>query len=104
SCTILPVDAGGRPLCLSPAWAARPHAWVTLWKHHASQPQADRINELAARRGEAFLADYGGKTSSEWLVAKALQVLEEDPEVYGATAAFVEGGDWIVGQLGGRFV
>jgi L-ribulokinase len=104
SCTILPVDAVGRPLCLSPAWAARPHAWVKLWKHHASQPQADRINALAARRGEAFLADYGGKTSSEWLVAKALQVLEEDPEVYGAAAAFVEGGDWIVGQLGGRFV
>jgi L-ribulokinase len=104
SCTILPVDAARNPLCLNPAWAARPHAWVKLWKHHASQPQADRINALAAQRGEEFLADYGGKTSSEWLVAKALQVLEEDPEVYGAVAAFVEGGDWIVSQLTGRFV
>ena len=68
----------GRSACCR-AWAARPHAWVKLWKHHAAQPQADRINALAAERGEAFLADYGGKTSSEWLVAKALQVLEEDP-------------------------
>ena len=104
SCTVLPVDAGGKPLCLDPAWAARPHAWVKLWKHHASQPQADRINAIAAQRGEEFLADYGGKTSSEWLVAKALQILEEDPEVYNAMATFVEGGDWIVSQLTGRFV
>ena len=49
----------GAPLCLSPFWAARPHAWVKLWKHHAAQPQADRINALAEERGEAFLADYG---------------------------------------------
>lgn len=104
SCTVLPVDSAGRPLCLDPAWAPRPHAWVKLWKHHASQPQADRINEVARARGEAFLADYGGRTSSEWLCAKALQTLEEDPAVYAATAAFVEAGDWIVGQLTGVLV
>jgi L-ribulokinase len=104
SCTVLPVDAAGRPLCLLPHWAARPHAWVKLWKHHAAQPQADRINALAEKRGDAFLADYGGKTSSEWLVAKALQILEEDPEVYGAAASIVEGGDWIVGELSGARV
>ena len=63
------------------ALGARRNAWVKLWKHHAAQPQADRINAAAARRGEAFLADYGGRTSSEWLAAKALQILEEDPEV-----------------------
>jgi len=104
SCTVLPVDASGRPLCLSPKWSSRPHAWVKLWKHHAAQPQADRINALAGKRGEAFLADYGGKSSSEWLAAKALQVLEEDPEIYDAAAAIVEGGDWIVGELSGARV
>jgi L-ribulokinase len=104
ACTVLPVDASGTPLCLRPPWAARPHAWVKLWKHHASQPQADRINALAEKRGEAFLSDYGGRTSSEWLAAKALQILEEDPEVYGAASAIVEGGDWIVGQLSGARV
>src|SRR5262249_6719786 len=41
--------------------------------------------------------------SSEWLVAKALQVLEEDAEVYRAAASFVEGGGWVVAQLTGRF-
>ncbi|HTY42058.1 MAG TPA: ribulokinase [Thermoanaerobaculia bacterium] len=104
SCTVLPVDAAGKPLCLDPRWASRPHAWVKLWKHHASQPQADRINALAAERREAFLPDYGGKTSSEWLVAKALQILDEDPEVYAAAASIVEGGDWIVGELCGARV
>ena len=104
ACTVLPVDASGTPLCLLPRWSARPHAWVKLWKHHASQPQADRINALAEKRGEAFLADYGGKTSSEWLAAKALQILDEDPEVYDAAAAIVEGGDWIVAQLSGARV
>ena len=104
SCTILPVDAQGRALCLLPEWAARPHAWVKLWKHHAAQPQADRINAAAASRGEAFLADYGGKTSSEWLFAKALQVLEEDPEVFAAAASFVEAGDWLVQELSGVLV
>ncbi len=104
SCTILPVDASGEPLCLRPEWAARPHAWVKLWKHHASQPQADRINAAAAGRKEKFLADYGGRTSSEWLCAKALQVLEEDPDVYAAAANFVEAGDWIVWRLTGVFL
>ncbi len=104
SCTILPVDASGRPLCLRPEWAARPHAWVKLWKHHAAQPQADRINAVATARAEAFLGNYGGKTSSEWLCAKALQVLEEDPAVYRAAQAFVEGGDWVVAQLSGALV
>jgi L-ribulokinase len=101
SCTVLPVDASGEPLCFSARWAARPHAWPKLWKHHAAQPQADRINAVAEKRGEAFLADYGGKTSSEWLAAKALQILEEDPEVYAAAGSIVEGGDWIVGELCG---
>jgi L-ribulokinase len=101
SCTVLPVDASGEPLCFSARWAARPHAWPKLWKHHAAQPQADRINAVAEKRREPFLADYGGKTSSEWLAAKALQILEEDPEVYAAAGSIVEGGDWIVGELCG---
>ncbi len=35
--------------------------------------------QLAAERGEPWLARYGGRISSEWEFAKALQVLEEDP-------------------------
>ncbi|MEV4203081.1 ribulokinase [Micromonospora globbae] len=104
ACTVLPTTADGTPLCELPAYARRPHAYVKLWKHHAAQGQADRINELARRRGEAWLPRYGGLISSEWEFAKALQVLEEDPEVYAATERWVEAADWIVWQLCGRYV
>jgi len=99
ACTVLPTTADGTPLCTLEAHGERPHAWAKLWKHHASQPQADRINALAAERGEAWLARYGGKISSEWLMPKAFQTLEEEPEVYAAAARIVEGADWVVWQL-----
>ncbi|MEO3778900.1 ribulokinase [Micromonospora sp. B11E3] len=104
ACTVLPTTADGTPLCELPAYAHRPHSYVKLWRHHAAQGQADRINELARRRGEAWLPRYGGLISSEWEFAKALQVLEEDPEVYAATERWVEAADWIVWQLCGRYV
>jgi L-ribulokinase len=101
ACTVLPVAADGTPLCRIAAWRARPHAWVKLWRHHAAQPQADRITDVAAARGEDWLARYGGRISSEWEFAKALQILEEDPGVYDAMDRFVEAADWIVWQLCG---
>lgn len=100
-CTVLPIDEQGQPLCLKDEFRADPNAWAKLWKHHASQPQADLINETARRRGQAFLRRYGGKTSSEWLFAKLLQVLQESPTVYEAADRYIEGGDWIVLQLTG---
>jgi L-ribulokinase len=100
--TPLPVLADGTPLCALPELADRPHAYAKLWKHHAAQRQADRINALAAERGEPWLARYGGKISSEWEFAKALQVLEEDPEIYDRMDRWVEAADWIVWQLCGR--
>ncbi|GHG33072.1 ribulokinase [Deinococcus indicus] len=101
ACTVLPTTASGIPLCLLPEYAGRPHAWVKLWKHHAAQPQADRINALAGERGEPWLTRYGGRISSEWLFAKALQILEEDPGTYAATERFIEAADWVVWQLTG---
>ena len=84
SCTMLPTTADGTPLCQVPELRREPHAWVKLWKHHAAQPEADRINALAASRGEAWLPRYGGRISSEWFYAKSLQVLDEAPRVYRA--------------------
>ena len=104
ACTVLPVTADGTPLCELPAYADRPHAYVKLWKHHAAQPQADRINALARDRGASWLPRYGGLISSEWEFAKGLQLLEEDPEIYAATEHWVEAADWIVWQLTGRYV
>jgi L-ribulokinase len=102
--TPLPVTADGTPLCRLPAYAGRPHAYVKLWKHHAAQGQADRINALAAERGEPWLPRYGGFISSEWEFAKGLQLLEEDPALYAATEHWLEAADWIVWQLCGRYV
>ncbi|MFJ3778986.1 ribulokinase [Streptomyces sp. NPDC090075] len=101
ACTVLPTRADGTPLSLTPEFADRPHAWPKLWKHHAAQAQADRINALAHERGEAWINRYGGKISAEWQYAKALQVLEEDPDVYAACARWIEAADWIVWQLTG---
>ena len=104
ACTVLPTLDDGTPLCELPEYAARPHAYVKLWKHHAAQPQADRINAVAEKRGEAWLGRYGGKVSSEWQFAKALQLLQEDREVYDRMRHWVEAADWIVWQLTGTFV
>ncbi|MDX6584660.1 MAG: L-ribulokinase [Solirubrobacterales bacterium] len=100
--TPMPVLRDGTPLCRLDELRDRPHAYPKLWKHHAAQGQADRINALAEARGEPWLARYGGRISSEWEFAKALQVLEEDPGVYERMDRWVEGADWIVWQLCGR--
>lgn len=104
SCTILPVDVQGQPLCVQDRYRDEPHAYVKLWKHHAAQAEANRINEWAKESEETFLARYGGKSSSEWMVAKVWQVLNEAPEIYQAAHRFVEAGDWIVQQLTGKWV
>ncbi len=101
ACTVLPTTAEGTPLCTLEAYREWPHAWAKLWKHHAAQPQADRVNELGQARQEPWLARYGGKISSEWLIPKALQLLEESPELYADADIIIEGGDWIAWQLTG---
>lgn len=101
SCTMLPTLQDGTPLCELDDLRAEPHAWVKLWKHHAAQPQADRINEVARERGEPWLSRYGGKISSEWFFSKALQILEEAPEVYGRAERLIEAADWVVWRLTG---
>ncbi len=97
----MPAKADGTPLCLVPGYQDEPHAYVKLWKHHAAQPQADRINEVARQRGETWLKRYGGKYSSEWFFSKLLQILDESPSVYRDIDVFIESADWVVWQLTG---
>ena len=101
SCTMLPTLADGTPLCALDELRREPHAWVKLWKHHAAQPEADRINAVALERGEPWLSRYGGRISSEWFFAKSLQILDEAPHVYARTARLIEAADWVVWQLTG---
>lgn len=103
ACTMLPVNERGEPLCTLPQYRENPHSWVKLWKHHAAQDEANQINEIAAERGEKWLARYGGKISSEWMLAKVWQILNEAPEIYEKTDLFLEATDWIVYQLTGKF-
>ncbi|UUZ83279.1 ribulokinase [Paenibacillus sp. P26] len=104
ACTMLPIDAAGQPLCFDPALKDRPHSWVKLWKHHAAQDEANLINEIAAARGEAFLPRYGGKISSEWMIAKVWQILNEDPDMFARADRFLEATDWVVSQMTGNIV
>jgi L-ribulokinase len=101
ACTILPVTADGTPLCFLNEYKSRPNAWVKLWKHHAAQDEANRLNAIAEQRGEKFLKRYGGKISSEWMIPKIWQTVNEDPGIYDAAARFIEAADWVVWQLTG---
>lgn len=91
----LPCRQDGTPL--SDLRPTDPHAYVKLWKHNA-QVYADRINA----GDTSFLAHFGGRVSGEWLLAKALQIAEEAPDVWAETERFIEGGDWLVWQLTGH--
>jgi len=101
ACTMLPIDREGQPLCFDDRYKTNPHAYVKLWKHHAAQDEANRLNQIAMERGEKFLQLYGGKISSEWLIPKIWQILNEAPEIYEAADRFIEAADWVVLQLTG---
>jgi L-ribulokinase len=102
ACTMLPIDKNGTPLCMLDEFKDEPNAWVKLWKHHAAQLQANKINAIGRQRNEDWVPRYGGRYSSEWFFSKALQTLEEAPKVYEATDRFLEAADWVVLQLTGE--
>ncbi|MGC9349457.1 MAG: ribulokinase [Anaerolineae bacterium] len=102
ACTVLPTKADGTPLCFLPEWRDEPHAWVKLWKHHAAQPEANKLNEIAREMNLDWLNRYGEKISSEWFFPKLWQTLDEAPDVYAAADRFIEGADWIVWQMTGN--
>jgi L-ribulokinase len=101
ACTMLPTKKDGTPLAYLPEFRKNPHAWIKLWKHHGAQPQADQINETARKMGESWLDLYGGKISSEWFFSKALQILQEAPDIYNAADRLIEAADWVIWQLTG---
>jgi L-ribulokinase len=102
ACTMLPIDKKGTPLCMLKEFEKEPNAWVKLWKHHAGQPQANKINDIGRQRNEDWVHRYGGRYSSEWFFSKALQTLEESPKVYEYADRFLEAADWVILQLTGE--
>lgn len=101
ACTMMPTKKDGTPLCFLPEFHNKPHAWVHLWKHHAAQPEANKLNEVARQKGFKFLDRYGGKISSEWFFPKAWQILDEAPEIYAAADRLLEAADWVIWRLTG---
>ncbi|HSM24971.1 MAG TPA: ribulokinase [Anaerolineaceae bacterium] len=102
ACTMLPTLMDGTPLCFLEEWRNQPHSWVKLWKHHAAQPEANQLNQIAQDNGFGYILNrYGGKISSEWFFPKVWQILNEAPEVYAAADRMIEAADWVVWQLTG---
>lgn len=104
ACTMMPITENGKVLCQLEEFYNRPHAWVKLWKHHAAQSEASKLNKIAFENKEKFLKRYGGKISSEWLIPKIWQILNEDEEIYNKAYRFVEASDWIIMQLTGNLL
>ncbi|MCJ8007509.1 ribulokinase [Lederbergia wuyishanensis] len=102
ACTVLPIKSDGTPLCMMEEFKGHPHSYVKLWKHHAAQDEANRLNQIAEERGEEFLKRYGGKISSEWMIPKVWQILNEAPEIYEAADQIVEATDWVISQMTGE--
>ena len=44
ACTVLSIDKEGVPLCFHEDLKSNPHAWPKLWKHHAAQYEANKLN------------------------------------------------------------
>ena len=101
ACTVLPVLRRRHAAVRGPraARAARTPG-VKLWKHHAAQPQADRINELAAERGEtvARRATAGGSPRSG-SSRRRCSCSRRTRSIYQRMDRWVEAADWIVWQL-----
>lgn len=99
ACTMLPIDKNAVPLCEKKQFKGRRNSYAKLWKHHGAQRCADKINKYLEQNRLDKSARFGGKVSSELLLPKVLEILEEDPEVYEAADEILEAGDWITRVL-----
>lgn len=104
SCTVLPTDINGRPLCFDEHYINEEHAYTKLWKHHGANDEAETMTELAKSTSQSWLDDYGGKVSSEWLFPKLFEMANKAPLIYEKTALFLEAGDWLTYMLTGNLI
>lgn len=97
SCTVLPVDENFQPLCLKKHLENNPYAYAKLWKSHSADKEARLITEKLQQT--EVISRYGGIISSEWLLPKLLETVNDCPEVFDEMAYFMEAGDWLVSKL-----
>ena len=99
--TPIPVDAQNRPLALDPKWKSHLAAQAWLWKDHTGAAEAAAITEAARRHAPQYLAPIGGVYSSEWFWSKLWRCLKVAPEVFDASASWVELADFVPALLSG---
>lgn len=100
--TVVALDGSFSPLCFQKEYGSNPHAWPKMWKHHAAQPQANLLTDIARQQERPYLSWYGGQISRESLQPKVLQTWQEAPEVFRATECFAEMGDYLTSLLAGK--
>lgn len=102
SCSILPVDATGSPLCFDPRFKNDPNAYIKMWKHHGAQMEAEAMTEVAADMNLDWLKRFGGRVSSESMFPKILETAKQSPELHDAVYEYVEVNDWLVWSITGQ--
>jgi L-ribulokinase len=96
------VNREGTPLSMTERFRENPNAMFILWKDHTAIREADEINELSKKWETDYTRFEGGIYSSEWVWAKVLHVLREDPEIRSEAWSWVEHCDWIPAILTGN--
>lgn len=104
SCSVLPLSAGGVPLCFSEEFASHPHAYIKLPMHRTCAPCAARLQQIAHQRSEKFLSDLGGTITADAFFPKVLETYEQDRAVFDGTAVFVEVAEWMTLILTGKLI
>jgi len=104
NCTVVGIRENGLPLCAYEEFRGKPHAWAKLWKHHAAQPYAERIEAVLKETETSWLRDYGGNISSEWFFPKLLEIYEQAPDLFAACDLYLEAADYIVYFLTGNII
>jgi L-ribulokinase len=99
--TPLPVDGRGQPLAFDRRFARNPAALAWLWKDHTGVAESAEITALAREIRPQYLAKCGGTYSSEWFFSKILHCLRTSPEVFDASASWVELADFVPATLTG---
>lgn len=102
SCTMLPVDATGTPLCFSPQFKSEPNAYIKMWKHHGAQREAEIMTDIAIGMDLVWLKQFGGHVSSESLYPRIWETIKNAPQLHEAAYEYAEVNDWLVWTMTGK--